>query len=207
MADLKIHGIAKSRAIRNIWLAEELGVPYDHVKVGWVDGGTKKPEFLAINPNASVPALEDGKLKLFESLAINLYLAKKHGKGLYPSSLEDEARTWQWTLWVATEVERHIGAYGMHSWGYAPEKRDAKVAAEARKALDKPMAVLDQHLGKQPYLLGQSFTVADLNIAGVFFSPYVMKFDFSPWPNVKAWIDRCFGRKAAQKTMEIRAAS
>jgi len=208
MADLKIHGIAKSRAIRNIWTAEELGVPYEQVKVGWTDGGTKKPEFLAINPNAAVPALQDGKLALFESLAINLYLAKKYGAGkLYPASIEDEAKTWQWALWVATEVERHTGTYGMHTWGYVPEKRDPKVAADALKALEKPMGVLNQHLAKQPYLLGGSFTVADLNVAGVFFSPYVMKFDFSPWPNVKAWIDRCFTRKAAQKTIEIRAAS
>jgi glutathione S-transferase len=207
MADLKIYGIAKSRAIRNIWMAEELGVAYDHVKVGWTDGGTKKPEFLAINPNASVPALQDGKFSLFESLAINLYLAKKHGKGLYPASLEDEARTWQWTFWIATEVERHTGAYGMHSWGLPPEKRDPKVAAEALKTLQKPFGVLNDHLGKSPYLLDQKFTVADLNVAGVLFSPYVMKFDFSPWPNVKAWLDRCFARPAAIKTRAIREAA
>lgn len=207
MADLKIYGIPKSRAIRNIWTAEELGVPYDQVKVTWADGGTKKPDFLAINPNAAVPALQDGKLNLFESLAINLYMAKKNGKGLYPTGLEDEAKTWQWTLWVATEVERHSGTYGSHTWGLPPEKRDAKAAAEALKSLDKPLKVLNDHLAKQPYLLGKDFTVADLNVAGVFFTPYVNKFDFSPWPNVKAWIDRCFARKAAQKTIEIRQAS
>lgn len=208
MADVKILGIAKSRAIRNIWTAEELGLPYEQVKVSWTDGGTKKPEFLAVNPMGAVPALQDGKTNLFESLAINLYLAKKYGAGkLYPASVEDEGRTWQWTLWVATEVEKHSGAYGMHTWGYAPEKRDAKVAADALAALDKPMKVLDQALAKQPYLLGRDFSVADLNVAGIFFTPYVNKFDFSAWPNVKAWVDRCFTRPAAQKTIGIRAAS
>jgi len=208
MSDLKIHGIAKSRAIRNIWTAEELGVPYEHVKVGWTDGGTKKPEFLAINPMAAVPALQDGKTSLFESLAINLYLAKKYGAGkLYPASIEDEGKTWQWTLWAATEVEKHSGAYGMHTWGYAPEKRDPKVAAEALKALDKPFKVLDQQLAKQPYLLGKDFSIADLNVAGILLTPYVNKFDFAPWPNVKAWAERCFTRQAAQKAIAIRAAA
>jgi len=208
MADVKIIGIPKSRAIRNIWTAEELGLPYDQVKVTWTDGGTKKPEFLAINPMGAVPALQDGNTNLFESLAINLYLAKKYGADkLYPSTVEDEGKTWQWTLWVATEVEKHSGAYGMHTWGYAPEKRDAKVAADALAALDKPLKVLDQALAKQPYLLGKDFSIADLNVAGVLFTPYVNKFDFSAWPNVKAWVDRCFARKAAQKTIEIRQAS
>jgi len=67
--------------------------------------------------------------------------------------------------------------------------------------------VLNEQLAKQPYLLGKDFTIADLNVAGVFLTPYVMKFDFSPWPNVKAWLDRCMARKGAQKTLEIRAAS
>lgn len=95
----------------------------------------------------------------------------------------------------------------MHTWGYAPEKRDAKVAADALAALDKPMKVLDQALASQPYLLGKDFSVADLNVAGIFFTPYVNKFDFSAWPNVKAWVNHCFTRPAAQKTIGIRAAS
>jgi glutathione S-transferase len=207
MAELKIYGIAKSRAIRNIWMAEELGVAYDHVKVGWTDGGTKKPEFLAINPNATVPAIADGKLRLFESLAINLYLAKKHGKGLYPATLEDEARTWQWTLWAATELEKLMVPFLQHTYAFPPEKRDAKLAADSLAALQKPLKVLDQALAKTPYLLGDKFTVADLNVAGICLAVWTFKMDFSPWPNVKAWLERCFARPAAQKAIAIRAAA
>jgi glutathione S-transferase len=207
MSELKIYGIAKSRAIRNIWMAEELGVPYGHVKVGWTDGGTKKPEFLAINPNATVPAIEDGKLRLFESLAINLYLAKKHGKGLYPATLEDEARTWQWTLWAATELEKLMVPFLQHTYVFPPEKRDARLAADSLAALQKPLKVLDQALAKAPYLLGDKFTVADLNVAGICLAVWTFKMDFSPWPNVKAWLERCFARPAAQKAIAIRAAA
>ena len=187
MADVKILGIAKSRAIRNIWTAEELGLPYEQVKVSWTDGGTKKPEFLAVNPMGAVPALQDGKTNLFESLAINLYLAKKYGAGkLYPASVEDEGRTWQWTLWVATEVEKHSGAYGMHTWGYAPEKRDAKVAADALAALDKPMKVLDQALASPPYLLARDFSIAHLNVPAHFFPPSPPRLPLRSGPNEAA---------------------
>ena len=67
------------------------GVPFEHIDIAWES--LKKPDFLAINPNGKVPGFADGNLNLFESLAINLYLAKKYGTGeLYPTNLEDEAR-------------------------------------------------------------------------------------------------------------------
>lgn len=207
MASLKIHGIARSRAIRNIWAAEECGAPYDHIKVNWTDGGTTDAAFLKLNPNAAVPAIEDGSFSMFESLAIDLYIAKKYGKGgFYPKSLEDEARTWQWTLWVATEVEKHTGPYAMHTWMKPPAERDAKVAAEAWKALAKPFAVLDGQLAKAPYLLGPEFTVADLNVACVFIAAVVNKQDFSQWKNMDAWMKRCLDRPAAKKILALRAA-
>ena len=106
---LKIYGVARSRAFRTLWMAGELGLPYEHVKVNFADGGTRRPEYLAINPNGHIPAIDDDGFRLWESMAINLYLAKKYGSGaggLYPQSLEDEARVWQWSFWGMTEVER-----------------------------------------------------------------------------------------------------
>jgi glutathione S-transferase len=75
MAKLKIHGIPKSRAVRVIWMAEELGIPYDNVLVTMTDKAHKGPAYLAVNPNGRLPAIEDGGFKMSESLAINLYLA------------------------------------------------------------------------------------------------------------------------------------
>ena len=101
---MKIYGSPMSRASRVLWCAKELGVPFEHVDVPWEN--LKKADFLAINPNGKVPGFSDGDLKLFESLAINLYIAKKYGTGeLYPTNPEDEARILQWTIWAATEVE------------------------------------------------------------------------------------------------------
>ncbi len=78
---MKLYGIAGSRAMRSLWAAEEVGVEYEHVPTHFI-GDSKKPDYLAINPNGRVPALVDGDVTLFESMAINLYLARKYGGAL-----------------------------------------------------------------------------------------------------------------------------
>src|SRR5215467_15462915 len=109
MSRLRIYGIARTRAFRALWIAKELGLDYDHVPIEIGDAGARSDEFLAINPNGRLPFITDDGFVLFESLAITLYLAKKHGLGtLYPARIEDEARTWQWSLWALTEVDRGV---------------------------------------------------------------------------------------------------
>jgi glutathione S-transferase len=84
-----LYGIARTRAFRALWIAEELGLGYDHLPIEIGDAGARAPEFLAINPNGRLPFIDDGGFVMFESLAITLYLAKKHSAGkLYPGSLE-----------------------------------------------------------------------------------------------------------------------
>jgi len=76
---LKIYGVARSRAFRVLWMARELGLDYEHVKVDFASGETREPGFLALNPNGHVPVIDDAGFILWESMAINLYLAKKYG--------------------------------------------------------------------------------------------------------------------------------
>ncbi len=102
---LRIHGVPRSRAFRCIWAAEEARQPYEVVPVGF-DGATKTEAYGALNPNRTVPTLQDGDLVLFESLAINLHIAGKAGPPLMPPpGGGDTARVLQWTLWAATEIE------------------------------------------------------------------------------------------------------
>ena len=98
---LRIYGIARTRAFRALWIAKELGVDYEHIPIEIGAAGARQPDYLAINPNGRLPAIEDDGFVLWESLAITLYLAKKHGR-LYPTTLEGEAKAWQWSTEAST---------------------------------------------------------------------------------------------------------
>ena len=189
---VKIYGSPMSRASRVMWCARELNVPFEHVDVAWED--QKKADFLKINPNGKFPGFDDGGLKLFESLAINLYLAKKYGTGeLYPTNIEDEACVFQWTLWAATEVEPLVLPSLLVQLGYSKDAAGAKAAADRLPAVLK---VLDDHLKGRDWLVGNKFSVADLNAANVVSMSRYGKVDISYAPNVVAWLDRCLARPA-----------
>jgi glutathione S-transferase len=202
---LKIYGIAASRAVRTLWAAEELGLPYEHVKLSFTDPALKEPAFLALNPNGAIPVIDDDGVVMFESLAINLYLARRHGAGtLGPANLEEEAQMLQWTLWAATEIESQTRVWAQHTF-YLPEaERRPEALAGALEALGKRMAVADGVLAGRPWLVGGRFTVADLNLAATLIR--FTELGGPAHPHLAAWHARCMARPAAQKAMAMRAA-
>ncbi len=144
MSALRIYGIARTRAFRALWIAIELGIDYEHLPIEIGAAGARAPEFLSLNPNGRLPFIDDDGFVLFESLAITLYLAKKHSAGkLYPAKLEDEARTWQWTSWALTEVDRGVNIWSLHAVRLPAADRDAAKRDEALKVLAAPFKVLD----------------------------------------------------------------
>jgi glutathione S-transferase len=143
---------------------------------------------------------------LWESLAITLYLAKKHSIGrLYPADLQDEARTWQWSLWALNEVDRGVNIWSLHAVRLPPEDRDPQKLAEALKVIAGPFRVLDAALAERPYLIGDDFTVADLNVAAVISRAIDM--DLSATPQLGAWLRRCLERPAALAARRLREES
>ena len=203
MAKLKIYGIPRSRAFRTLWLAKELGLDYDNVMTG-IGGDTRERVFLAINPNGHIPAIDDDGFILWESMAINLYLAKKHGLGtLYPTMLQDEARAWQWSFWGITEIERPV-LTAMFNRAILPEdKRDAALADQAEKDLQQPLRVLDGAVTKTPYLIGDGFSVADLNVASILSWARPARIDMTPFPKLADWLSRCALRSAAKEARDL----
>lgn len=202
---IRIHGIAKSRAFRCIWAAEEAGQPYEVVPIGF-GPGMKTAAHLKVNPNGKIPAMEDGALVLFESLAINLHIAAKAGAPLSPAG-HDASRVMQWTLWAATEVEPAAMQWGYNTYLRPPAERDAGQAAAGAAGLNARLDVLEGQLGNNPYLLGQEFSIADCNLAGVLYGAWANKFDMTGHPKVKAWLERCFNRPAALAARALRDAA
>jgi glutathione S-transferase len=199
---IKLYGIPRSRAMRPLWMLEELGVPYEQVKVSFVND-TRKPEFLRLNPNGHIPVLQDGELVLFESLAINLYLAHKYDKGLWPKGVENEGRAYQWSIWAMTELEEPVLTTLLHRMFYPEDQRDPKKADDAAERFKQPLKVLDGALAGRDYLLGSAFTVADLNVASVLSWAPLAGLDLSGAPNAQRWLARCTERPAFARVQQL----
>lgn len=210
---ITIYGVYRSRASRNIWLCLEAGLPFRMVPVyqpnrtmppgAWT---TKSPEFLAVNPNGMIPCVKDGRLVLNESLAINLYLARKYGGSLGPKNWSEEGLIDQWTLWAATVAEPQTiqVLYHLTSNPYGPtDKAKAQAAIEV---LRKPFAVLDKHLAQTGFVVGKRFTVADINVAEVLRYAKPAPELFKDAPNVDKWLNACHARPAFQEMMALREA-
>ncbi|MGB9366577.1 MAG: glutathione S-transferase family protein [Xanthobacteraceae bacterium] len=201
---LRIYGVARTRAFRALWIAEELGLTYEHLPIEIGDAGAGSAEFRKINPNGRLPFIEDNGFVLFESLAITFYLAKKHSNGrLYPGTLEAEARAWQWSFWAIAEVDRGVNIWSLHAVRLPESERDAAKREEALKVIARPFRILDAAVAQQSYLLGDAFTIADLNVAAVISRAVDM--DLSAVPNLKTWLTRCLDRPAAQKVLALKA--
>jgi glutathione S-transferase len=210
---LTIYGVYRSRASRNIWLAEELGIPFRQVPViqhyRTVPAGmlhTQSPEFLKINPNGLIPSIDDDGLVLHESLAINLYLARKHGGPLAGTTVAEEGQIAMWSLWVATGVEPHAINVLYHRMGNPTGVKDPKIADAAVESLKGAFAVLDKALEKSGWLVGDRFTVADLNAAEIVRYAQPAPELFEAAPRVKAWLAACQARPAFKKMWAARDA-
>ncbi|TCM58174.1 glutathione S-transferase [Rhizobium sp. PP-F2F-G48] len=215
---LTIYGVYRSRASRNYWMAGELGIPFRSVPVvqarRLIDPlsetapiNTQSPAYLAINPRGMIPAIEDNGLVLAESLANNLYLARKHGGPLAAANAAEEAEILDWTLWAATEIEPHavkiVLAYDAEPNGPA---RGRAIVDAAAQALDTRFGMLERRLSQHAYIVGDRFTVADLNLAEVFRYAQSQTDLFDRHPGIKAWIERCQARAAFREMMTVREA-
>ncbi|MGB8413610.1 MAG: glutathione S-transferase family protein [Candidatus Binatus sp.] len=199
----KLYGTSRSRSARSLWALEELGVKYEHLPIATTEA--KSAENLKRNPNGHVPVLEDDGAVIWESMAINLYLAEKYGKNLlWPTEPAARADIYKWSFWAMTEVEPHLITILRNRVMYPPEQRDEKAALAAVEALKAPMGALEQSLKGKEYLLGKNFTIADLNVAAVMSWAPMMKLDLSSTPNVQAWLQKCLGREANKKVRGLK---
>lgn len=202
---LKIYGVPRSRAIRTLWMAHELGIDYELVEVAVGDAGSRKPEFLAINPNGHVPFIDDDGLILWESLAINLHLAHKHGGPLAPAGLAEGSLTTMWTIWAVTELEPPASQAMMHSFMLPEPDRVPGLRSAALAKVEAPLMVLEGALANGGgYLMGGRFTVADLNVVSCVFYLRMNPEVLQDKPAIREWYAAAMARPAARAAFALR---
>ena len=207
---ITLYGVYRSRASRPLWLLAETGTKYAHVPViqsyrlpdpASPDAPmhTASASFLAVNPQAQIPAMTDGDLTLTESLAITNYLARRYGGDLGPQTDAESALINQWTLFAATGIETPALEilYTQTDGGDKTTEGQAAIAINAEK-LRRPLARLNLHLTAHPYLVADRFTVADINTAECLRYAQGHPTLLAEFPAAKAWLESCQSRPAFQ---------
>jgi glutathione S-transferase len=183
-------------------LLEEIGKPYERVRVNFAEAAQYKPEYLAINPKSKVPAIarDDGSV-LTEFPAIAYYLARTN-QTLLPDTLEGEIRGLEMLEYMTATV--HMRGYTriFRPGTFTPTAADeAKIIETGRGFVTKGFEILEPALGAKPYLLGDHLTFAD---SGLFFLAHWAKYraDIAMPANIEAYLARMLERPAVRRVLE-----
>ncbi|MGN7724857.1 glutathione S-transferase family protein [Luteimonas sp. 22616] len=198
---IKLYGAPPTRALRVIWLLNELGLEYEMLPVDIMQGENRQPGLLALNPAAKVPVLVDGDVVLTESAAIQLYLADKHREaGFIPDTVEDRARMYRWLFFLVTEIEQPLWRIARHGFIYPEEKRLPRDADLARQECMEMVAVLERHMVGREFMVGDRVSVADFNAAHTldWANGAGMLGDA---PRLRAYLEAMYARPAAPPTI------
>jgi len=193
---LQLYGNPRSRAMRCLWMLEEMGAPYQLIEKSTRADDLQSAEYLRLNPNARIPTLVDGNLALWESMAINLYLAQKYEGPMHCAGPAVLGLAAQWSFWAMLEMEALLPDLLQHRAVLPEFARDASYAERDELLLKKPLGVLNDALAGRDYLVGNSFTVADLNVAGILVWGKMGRLNLSGHAEVKRWLDACLARPA-----------
>ncbi|HEX6297953.1 MAG TPA: glutathione S-transferase family protein [Burkholderiales bacterium] len=203
---LKLYGQYRSRAFRVTWLLKESDIPYEHVNVTInVEGAScKDPSYVALNPNARVPTIDDDGFVMWESAAINFYLAEKYKSPLWPLDMQGKGRAYQWAFFIANDVEPHMITVMQNRLMFAPEKRNPALADAADEKLQPRLKVLDDFLRKNAFFDVDRWGLADFMVASVCYSFTVMKYDLSKYPSFQKWLMASIERPKAKEARALR---
>jgi len=201
-----LYGHSRSRASRALWMLEEIGMTYQHVPTRPYTE-SRAAEYLRINPNGHIPTLDDDGFILWESLAINLYLAEKYAAlPLWPGSVQDRARVYQWSFWAINEIEPRIVSIARM---LSNKASDQAAVSSGLEQLAGAFRVLEEQIDGRTYLLGDTFSVADLNLASTLQEPGeksvggIDLIDLSPFPRTTHWLELCSRRPASRRVAAL----
>jgi len=188
---VKLYGIPASQASRCLWVLEELDLDYEF-QITRPGVETRSDEILRLNPNRRIPVLVDAEVVLWESLAINLYLAERYGADrLWSHRVEERAAISQWSFWVANDVEPHL-------WRLWQEGD-----RQAGTVLSASLEILEAHLSHRDWVVGETFSVADLNLESYIIRARRGNYPLNEHPRLFDWIERCESRPARKRVREM----
>lgn len=198
---LKLYGTPPTRALRAMWLLNELGLEYEVVPVDLRRGEARKEAFLELNPAAKLPVLIDGDLVLTESVAIQLYLAEKvPSAGFVPASAQDRAQMYRWLFFVVTEIEQPLWRIARHTSVYPKDKRLPEDVALAKQECTEMLAVLERHMADREWFVGDRLSVADFNAAYILDWANEVKL-LAEAPKLQAFLQKMYARPTAPPTI------
>ena len=196
---LQLYGNPRSRAMRCLWMLEEVGEPYELIEKSTRTDELQSIEYLRLNPNARIPTLVDGDAVLWESMAINLYLAQKYEGPMHCAEPKVLGLAAQWSFWAMLEMEGLLLDLLQHRALLPEFARDASYAERDELLLRKPLEVLNNALRGRDHLADGNFTVADLNVASILVWGKMGRLDLSAHPDVARWLDSCLARPAYRR--------
>lgn len=184
-------------------LLEELGQPFELVKVDTKSKEHRQPAYLKLNPNGRVPTLVDGDQVIYETVAIMLHLADKHpGSGLAPAvGTAERALYYQWLVYMTNTVQEAYIEYYHPDYYAKTEAGQAEVKAVSEERLQPMFQILDKALEKGPFLLGSKFSAADIFMMMMARWSRNMKKPAATYPNIKRCVDAVMARPATQRMM------
>jgi glutathione S-transferase len=193
---LQLYGNPRSRAMRCLWMLEEMGKPYQLIEKTTRADDLQSADYRRLNPNARIPTLVDGDLVLWESMAINLYLAQKYEGPMHCAGPEVLGVATQWSFWAMLEMEALLLDLLTHRAVLPEFARDPSYAERDELLLGRPLGVLNDTLAGREYLVSNGFTVADLNVAAILAWGKMGRLNMSGHAEVKRWFDACLARPA-----------
>ena len=199
---LQLYGNPRSRAMRCLWMLEEMGEPYQLIEKSTRTDELQSADYVRLNPNSRIPTLVDGDFVLWESMAINLYLAQRYAGPMQCAHPHVLGLAAQWSFWAMLEMEALLLDLLNHRAVLPEFARDPSYAERDELLLGKPLAVLNNTLTGRDHLASGEFSVTDLNVASILVWGKMGRLNLSPHPNVARWLDSCLTRPAYSRVRD-----
>jgi glutathione S-transferase len=199
---IRIWGRTNSVNVQKVlWCLDEIGIPYERIDAGLQFGKNNEPWYLALNPNGRIPLLQDGEFSLWESNTIVRYLSAQYDfGGLYAESPETRALAERWMDWQLSTLLAPVSTVFWTLIRTPATERDMSTVSRATADANRVTAMLDDELGRHPFVAGERFSMGDIPVGAVIYRWLAIPGIERPeLPALRAWQERLAARPAFRR--------